>query len=183
MRMATTLLLFAIGVYAIPVYDWRCIWHPPGAAFQARLLDNLEGNTERYMRRAKALWLILVNADLFGADTCSDCGDIEHGKSHQGRVMVWYTPSYSTLLPGMYPLPLWPELERPFVHQFQIQTLFILRDKVVPYYNITRGCYILCLVWRIMLQSSLFVGSRSRSQVPGGWYCSITLTINSKNNQ
>ena len=61
----------------------RCISHPSGVVFQARLLDNQEGaNTERYVFGK-------LSARCFQPRACwhrhhSNCGDIEHGKSAPG---------------------------------------------------------------------------------------------------
>ena len=73
----------------------RCISHAPGAAFQARLLDNQDGaNTIPYYMPLESSLQDVSNADLFWHRHNSDCGDIEHGKSAQG-VLVLYTPSYT----------------------------------------------------------------------------------------
>ena len=62
--------------------------HPPGAVFQARLLDNQEGAaTERYIlgRLRKALGEMFLAPTFFWHRLCcSICGDTEHGKSAEG---------------------------------------------------------------------------------------------------
>ena len=73
------------GVYHTPL-GGRCVSHPAGAVFQARLLCNQEGaNTERYVFgklsarcfRRRPLW----------HRHNSSCGDTEHGKSTQRGVI------------------------------------------------------------------------------------------------
>ena len=72
---------------------WRCMSHPPAAVFQARLLDNQEGaNTERYV--FEKLLRTCFHRPPFCHRHYSNHGDINHGKSVQGGVIVWYTSSY-----------------------------------------------------------------------------------------
>ena len=75
-----------------------CTSHPPApprAVFQPQLLDNQEGaNTER-CRLRKALGEYAPNAALFGTGTVPTVEYIDHGKSAQGCVIVWHTPSYT----------------------------------------------------------------------------------------
>ena len=73
---------------------------PPGEVFQGRLLDNPRACQYRTIRVRKALGEMVPNADLFGTDTIipTSCGDIEHGTSAQGGLIMWYTPSSNTIL-------------------------------------------------------------------------------------
>ena len=69
----------------------RCMSHPPGVVFQARLFDNQEGaHTERHA--FGKLWTRCFQRRPFRHRHDSSCGDIEHVKSAQGCVI--YTGVY-----------------------------------------------------------------------------------------
>ena len=106
----------------------RCMYHtPPRAVFQGGLLDNQEGansaNTEPYV--FGKLSARRFQCRPFRHRHYSNCGDIHHGTSGQGGVIVWHTPSY-TVTPYMPVQPFSPGyyINHRAVGAAQIVTIF-----------------------------------------------------------
>ena len=72
-------------------YEFTTVYmsYTPGAVFEARLLYNLEGAiTERLITSSETSRRDFSNADLSLVRTQFTCGDIEHGKSADGGVIL-----------------------------------------------------------------------------------------------